>query len=96
VYSTRVSCAELGTCALPVLWIDCKAVHIMYSYPRAAHSISTAFAQVLRIQFALNVRYGGADVGIDLCFAFNLFDRVDGGRVVFAAEFAGDLRKAEV
>src|SRR4051812_47013995 len=68
----------------------------MCSAPQLAHRISTGCAQVLRIQFTLDIADSGADVGIDLGLTLDFFYRMNGCGVVLTAQFAGNLWKAEV
>lgn len=65
-----------------------------------AEAIITGVAKMrgnkLRIQTVLYFVDGVANRGVDTGFAFNLFDGVDGGSVVFAAQLTGNLREAQM
>jgi len=56
----------------------------------------TACAQVLGIESFLDFRQGVTDVGVEALLFFDLFDRVYGCGVVFAAKLTGNFRKTEV
>lgn len=102
VYGRWENCAKVrGFAPIAIGWWS-RAVHKMCSVPQPCTGIFAAFPLLIRrlfwdlcIQFSFDARDGGADVGVQVCFFFDFFYRVDGGGVVFAAEFAGDFGEAE-
>lgn len=61
-----------------------------------AHRFCTSCAQDSGIQALLDFGHGGADVGVEIDFFFDLFDGVDSGGVIFAAQFSGYFGEAQV
>lgn len=57
-------------------------------------TISTPLSQLLRIEALLDIRDCGFDIAVKSCFFFYLLYRMNGGCMVFAAEFSGYLREA--
>ncbi len=64
--------------------------------PRLFDTVCTGLAQVLHMQTLLDLVNSGTQVCIKMRFFFDLFDGVYGCGVIFSAQLAGDLGKAEV
>ena len=91
-----IMCEKSVVFALVVVLLLSKTVHKLCSFPRPSTRISTGCTQLLRIQFPLDAADSGANVRIDPRFFFDFFNGVNSGGVVFAAEFFGDFREAEM
>ena len=92
-------CVFVGKACGFATWFVRLAPGIEYKWCSASTipgRASTSFAQLLRIQTILDFGDCGPDIGIKSRFFFDFFYRVNGRRVVFAAQFAGNLREAEV
>lgn len=76
--------------------VPTNAVDKYLSEAQANAVLHTFCAQSLHIQSLLNFGECSTDLGIDPRFLFDLFDGVDGGSMVFAAKFAGNLWKTQV
>ena len=91
-----VLCAKYEACALPWVWVGVNIVQKLCSQTQGMRSIFTLCPQVLRIQFSFDAGDGRTNVGVKPGLFLDFFNGVDGGRVVFAPEFFGDLGEAEV
>lgn len=85
VVNRRLFCVCLWVFVPRRVGVLVHCVHKMCSVLDKYICISTAFAQVLRIQFTLDTVYCRAYVGVCLQLFFDFLDRVDGCGVVFAA-----------
>jgi hypothetical protein len=85
---------KVGELSMVPLWRAWEPGYILCSASTTFPGASTGFAQVLRIQSVLDFGDCSADVGIEAGFLFDLLNRMDGGRVVFASKLAGNLREA--
>lgn len=80
-----MKCGKVGGCALGVGCGVLRVVHKMCSFPPAHTHVSVGFTQLLRIQFPFNTGDCGTYIGVQVRLFFDLFDRMYGCCVVFAA-----------
>ena len=96
VASVWLACGWMGVLVRRPLLRLWQVVHKLYSAVGLVLAISTVYPQVLRIQFPFDAANGGAHISILDRLFFNLFNRVDGGGMVFAPKFTGNFRETEV
>jgi hypothetical protein len=99
VFNADVAVERPGDSLRMVRRIHSRMCNLWMIDPPYAHCARTIFAQVVRrldIQFLPNIGDLLAHNVVEFDGFFDLFNRVNGRRVIFAPQFAGDFREAQM